>query len=123
LKNPISSLKEKITQYIQLRFELIRLEVVERLVSVMGYFAYIIIAIFLFFTAVFFICLGLAEMFSSIFNSKTAGYFCVAGLVLIASLIVALSSKKIVRFFAGKMVWLLTKKKEKQEEGEDEGKA
>ncbi len=111
MKNPLSSIKDKITQYLQLRFELIRLEVVERLVNVMGYFAFIIIAIFLFFMATFFLCLGLAEWLSTLFQSKTAGYFTVAGLVLIVSIGTILSGKRIVRFFASKMIWLLTKKK------------
>lgn len=112
MKNPISSIKEKITQYIQLRFELIRLEVIERLVNVMGYFAFMIIAIFLVFLFIFFIFLAIAELFNKLFDSYALGYGCTAVIILFCSIFVFMSSKKIIRFFAGKMVWLLTKQKE-----------
>jgi len=112
LKNPLSSIKEKIAQYIQLRFELIRLEIIERLVNVMGYFAFMIIAIFFFFLVIFFIFLALAELFNEWFNSQALGYFCTAIIVLICSVFVVMSSKRIIRFFAGKLAWLLTKQKE-----------
>lgn len=111
MKNPFSALKEKITQYAQLRYEYVRLELIERVVNVMGYFAYIIVAIFLFFTAVFFVSLGLAEWLSSLFQSKAAGYFSVAGIILLVTLIVFWKSKSIINYFASKMAMLLTRKK------------
>jgi hypothetical protein len=121
LKNPISSIKEKITQYIQLRFELIRLEIIERLVNVMGYFAFMIIAIFLGFLIVFFVFLALAALLTQLFSSEVLGYFCTALIILVCSFFVFLSSKKIIRFFAGKMAWLLTRQKEdKKAVDEDE---
>lgn len=119
LKNPISSLKEKITQYLQLRFELIRLEVIERLVNVMGYFAFIIIATFLVFLTIFFIFLGIAELFNQLFNSYALGYLCTAGIILLCSVIVFMSGKKIIRFFAGKMVRMLTQKKVDSADADD----
>ena len=114
MKNPISSLKDKVTQYIQLKFELIRLEVIERLVNVMGYFAFIIIAIFLFFFLGFFIFLGIAELLASVFDSRALGYFTTAGIILILVVTIVMSGKRIIRFFAGRMVAMLTKKKEKK---------
>jgi hypothetical protein len=116
LKNPISSLKDKVTQYIQLKFELIRLEVIERLVNVMGYFAFIIIAIFLFFFLGFFVFLGIAELLASVFESRALGYFSTAGIILILVVMIIMSGKRIIRFFAGRMVAMLTKKKEKKED-------
>jgi hypothetical protein len=120
LKNPISSLKDKVTQYIQLKFELIRLEVIERLVNVMGYFAFIIIAIFLFFFLGFFVFMGIAEMLSAVFDSRASGYFATAGIILILVVTIIMSGKRIIRFFAGRMVFMLTaKKKEKKEDYSD----
>lgn len=114
MKNPISSLKDKVTQYIQLKFELIRLEVIERLVNVMGYFAFIIIAIFLFFFLGFFIFMGIAELLATVFDSRALGYFTTAGIILILVVMIIMSGKRIIRFFAGRMVAMLTKKKEKK---------
>ncbi len=127
MKNPVSSIKEKIAQYIQLRFELLRLEVIERLVNVMGYFFFIIIAIFLSFLAIFFIFLGIAEVLSAWFDSKIWGYIATALVVLLCSAFVFMSSRRIIRFFGGLLIGPLTKpgKKRKnnkpfEEEEDDE---
>ena len=109
LKNPISLLKEKVTQYIQLKFELIRLEIIERLVNVMGYFAFIMIAIFLTFTFSLFVFFAIAESLKVLFDSYVYAYLTTAGIILVICIITGLLSKKIVRFFAGKMAELLTK--------------
>jgi len=122
-KNPFSSLKEKVTQYVHLKFELIRLEVIERLVNVMGYFAFIMIAIFLFFTFGFFILLGIAEYLEALFQNPVLGYLATALIILIIAFIVIGFSKKIIRFFAGKLAVMLTKNyHEEEEEKEEEAK-
>ncbi len=119
MKNPLSSFKDKITQYLQLRFEIIRLEIIERSGNVMGYFAFTILTFFLFFTTIFFIGFGLAAWFSQMFDSQIAGYFTTAGVMLLATFLVIMMSKNIIRFFASKTVWLLTSKKKKAD-GDDE---
>jgi hypothetical protein len=119
-KNPLNSIKEKVTQYVHLKFELIRLEVIERLVNVMGYFAFVMIAIFLSFTFGIFILLGIAEYLRVLFDSAVWGYLATALIILIISLIVLSFSKKIIRFFAGKIAILLTKNYHEDEEDADE---
>jgi len=119
-KNPLSSLKEKITQYVHLKFELIRLEVIERLVNVMGYFAFIMIAIFLFFTFGMFLLFGLAEFLNVVFHSYVWGYLATALFILIVAFIVIGFSKKIIRFFAGKLAVMLTKNFHEDEDEKEE---
>lgn len=119
-KNPLSSLKEKVTQYVHLKFELVRLEIIERLVNVMGYFAFIMIAIFLFFAFGIFILFGVAECLNNLFHSYMWGYFATALIVLIVALIVIGFSKKIIRFFAGRMAVMLTKNYHEDEDDADE---
>lgn len=119
MKNPISSIKEKVTQYIQLKFELIRLEVIERLVNVMGYFAFIIIAIFLFFFLGFFVFMGIAEWLGNVFANPALGYFATAGIILVLVVLIIMCSKQIIRFFAGRLVATLTRKKDRKEEQHD----
>jgi len=119
-KNPLNALKEKVTQYIQLRFELIRLEIIERLVNVMGYFAFIMIAIFLFFSFGIFFFLGVAECMKVLLGSAVYGYLSTAGIILVICIIAGMCSKHIIRFFAGKMAILLTKTYHKQEDSEED---
>jgi hypothetical protein len=120
LKNPLNSIKDKITQYLQLRFEIIRLEIIERSGNVMGYFAFTILTFFLAFTTIFFMGFGLAAWFSNIFDSAVAGYFATAGVMLVATILVIMLSKNIIRFFASKTIWLLTSKKKNEDTDEDD---
>lgn len=121
LKSPFNSIKEKITQYFRLRFEEVRLEIIERLVMVMGYFSFIIIAAFLFFFSFIFLGFGLAAWLGELLNSRSAGLFITGGLVFVIGIIIVVTSKHTIRFFAGKMTILLTKPQHKDEdENEDE---
>jgi hypothetical protein len=119
LKSLFSSIREKITQYLQLRFEEIRLEIIERLVMVMGYFSFIIVAAFLFFFAFIFMGFGLAAWLGELLNSRSAGFFITGGLVLIIGVVIVCTSRYVIRFFAGKMIVLLTKPRKKEEEEEE----
>lgn len=86
----------------------------------MGYFVFVILALLLFFSAVLFVGFGLAEWFSTLFNSRAGGYFATAGVLFIVTVITLLSSKHIVGFFANKMVWMLTKNKGDEDDEKDE---
>jgi len=119
LKNPFQSIKENIVQYLQLRYEHFRLEVLERFVNVMGYFVFVIVALFFFFFSFIFIGFGLAEWLSSLFNSRTAGYFATGGVFLLATLLVLWLSRHIIRFFAGKMALLLTQRRQPKASDEE----
>lgn len=115
MSKTFNSLKEKIVQYIRLRLEDFRLEVIERIVDLLGYFIFTMLALFFLFIVLIFTSFGLAEWLSSIFNSQIGGYFATAGIFLILTIIVALNAPVIIRFFAGKMVAILTKKKAKKD--------
>lgn len=110
-----NSLRDKIVQYISLRIEDFRLEVIERIVNLLGYFIFTILAIFFFFIVLIFTSFGLAQWLSNIFNSQIGGYFATAGIFLVLTIIVVLNARIIIRFFAGKMVAILTKKNSKKE--------
>lgn len=109
MENPISALKAYITRYISLRIQEVRLEALERVVNVMGYLVYASIAFVIFFAMFCFSALGLAEFLSTLFDSKTAGYLSIAGLMLLFLCIMFFFKKNIMRFLAGKFIWLLTK--------------
>lgn len=107
--NFFQSLKSKAVDYISLKFEILRLELVERIVNVIGYLIFTIILLFLVFAVVLFLSYGLAEFFSSVFENRTLGYFATAGVILVLTGIVLWQSKNIIKFFANKIVGLVTK--------------
>lgn len=121
MKNLLKNLRENITHYIQLRIAAIRLEAVDRISNVMGYFTFILIVAFLFFFAFLYFSFGLAAWLGDLFNSRYAGMFCTGGIIVLVAVITILLNKPIVRFFAGKLavIMLIKRSKEKDEEDED----
>lgn len=118
MENPISALKAYITRYISLRVQEVRLEALERMVNVMGYMVYASIAFVIVFAMFCFGALGLAEFLSAIFDSKTAGYLSIAGLMLVFLCIMFFFKKNIMRFLTGKFVWLLTQSRDEDDEND-----
>jgi hypothetical protein len=102
------NIKDKITQYLQLRYEIIRLELIERLVNVMGYVIFIVMVLFFAFSFILFTGFGIAEWLSDIMNSRYGGYFATGGVMLIFTILVSWRSASIVKFFANKFIRLLT---------------
>jgi len=114
LSKTFKSLKDKIVQYIQLRLEDLRLEVIERLVNVLGYFIFTILVLLCSLIVLVLTSLGIAEWFSYLMDSRIFGYLLSAGLFLLFTIIIALNSRVIIRLFAGKMLVILTKKSSKK---------
>lgn len=116
MSKTFNSLKEKIVQYISLRLEDFRLEVIERIVNLLGYFIFTIFLILFLFIILIFSSFGLAEWLSSLFDSHISGYFATAGIFVLLFILVALNARHFIRFFAGKMITILTKKKSKRKD-------
>lgn len=114
------SIKAKITQYVHLRYEELRLEVVERIVSVLGYFAFILIAIFLGFIGFIFLGIGLAEWLSIVFEHRAYGYFATAGIFILVVILLSLFKKAIALSFAGKLAAILLSKKKRKKKARDD---
>ncbi len=108
----LQPLKDAITRYFNLKIQHLKLEVLERLVTVTGYLVFIALLLLLMLGVLLFLGFGLAEYFSALFDSRAGGYFATAGVMLLLSVITFFLSKKIVGFFANKVLWLLTKKNE-----------
>lgn len=102
------NIKNKVTEYLQLRFEIVRLEVIEKLVNVVAYIIFLVMSILVAFTVILFFSIGLAEWLCDVMQSRFAGYFIIGGGLLLCIIIVFLASKSIIRFFANKFVRILT---------------
>lgn len=107
--NLFKSIKESIARYIQLRFIDVKLELIERLSNVMGYFTFVLVLSFLFFFAFLFFSFGLAAWLGEVLGNRYAGMFCTGGIILAIAIIVLLSSKSVIRFFSGKLAAILSR--------------
>lgn len=119
MKNLLNNLRESITHYIQLRLAAVRLEAVDRISNVMGYFTFMLIVAFLFFFAFLYFSFGLAAWLGDVFNSRFAGMFCTGGIILVIAVVTILLSKPIIRFFAGKLAVIMLRKRAKDDDDDD----
>jgi hypothetical protein len=115
---PIRAIRSYITRYVNLRFQEFRLEALERVVNVMGYLIFGAVVFFLGMVMFGFIAFGLAEYLCAVFDSRTAGYFAVAGVLFILLLLMLAVRRKIFNLIGGKILWILTKPKDKSNEEE-----
>jgi len=127
LKNPFTSFKERIVEYFQLRFEIAKLELIEKVVNVLSYLLFTIVVLFLLFTTILFLGFGVAIWLSDIMQSNFAGYFATFGIILLLVVIVLWQSKSIINFFANKILIALSasvashnNKKRQEEESEED---
>lgn len=120
MKNLFRTFRESIARYLQLRLTAVKLEVIERLSNVMGYFSFILILSFFFFFSFLFFSFGLAAWLGELFNNKYAGMFCTGGIILVIAIIVLLLNKPIIRLFSGKLAAILSRKNEQEQDTENE---
>ncbi len=107
------NIKNKITEYLQLRLEIVRLEIIEKLANAMAYIIFVVMSILVAFIVILFLSIGLAEWVCELMGSRFLGYFIVGGALLLFILIVFMASKHIIRFFGNKFVSILTATKKK----------
>ncbi|OJW83515.1 MAG: hypothetical protein BGO69_08575 [Bacteroidetes bacterium 46-16] len=104
----IDKWKDKITEYVDVRVQLIKLSFVERTSHILGYFVYVFIVLSLLLPILIFLGMGLSEAFTELFDSRTAGYFMTLGVYVLLTLIVMLCRKQLINKAAGIFIAKLT---------------
>ena len=88
-------LKEDITSYAELKFDIFRLSAYEAIARVAGLLSYGLILMFLAFFALLFIFFSVGFLLGDLFNSIGLGFACVSGLYLLIMLIVVLNKTRV----------------------------
>ena len=112
-----SNLKEKITRHIQVRLDLIRLEVVERSSGVMSYLLFALICLFVFFVILLFIGFGVAELLYDAGMSRGASFITTTGLYVLLFVLVVVLRRNITGFFSDMFIRIMT---EQEDDDNDE---
>ncbi len=81
--NIFSNWKKRITQYIEVRVQLIKLGIIERISNILGSFIFVLMAMFLLCLVLIFAGFGVAEAFSAWFDSRIGGYFAASGVYVL----------------------------------------
>jgi hypothetical protein len=106
--NLFDKLKEKITAYVDLRINLLKINVIERSSGILAYVIYVIIIMFFLLAVLLFFGLGMSEAFSSLVNSRPLGYFMAFGVYFILFITIMLCRKSIVGLFRNRFIALMT---------------
>jgi hypothetical protein len=106
----INTVKNKIAEYAELRIRLIKLNLIEQVASIAGYFIFSILAVILGFIMLIFLGLALTEWFTIITDgSRLAGTFMTVGFYLILIIILLLLRKTLLKGVAGMVIKSITK--------------
>jgi hypothetical protein len=115
-----SNVKEKITRHIQIRIDLMKLEVIHRSSGIMSYFMFALICLFIFFSVIMFLGFGLSELFIDAGMSRGASFLLTTGLYLLLLTTIILLRGRITRFFSSTFISILTETSEEKEGTDDE---
>lgn len=115
-----SNVKEKITRHIQIRVDLLKLEVIQRSSGIMSYFMFSLICLFIFFSVIMFLGFGLSELFIDAGMSRGASFLLTTGLYVLLLTTIILLRGKITRFFSSTFISILTENSQEKEGTDDE---
>jgi hypothetical protein len=118
----IDKWKDKITEYVDVRFQLIKLSIIERTSHVLGYLVYTFVALSLVLPILIFLGIGLSEVFTSLFDSRIAGYFCTVGVYIVILLILIAVRKSLISKLTGIFIAKLTEIEEEENEMDEKTK-
>jgi hypothetical protein len=118
--NILNKWKERIAQYIEVRFRLFKLGIIEFVSSVLSYFIFSMLSLFLLFVILLFMGFGLAEAYSEWLQSRAGGYFLAGATFLILSGIVVLLRKYVLKSLSGLFIRILTNNGDEDDRDEEE---
>lgn len=104
----LGKLFDKLIGYLQVRFDVLKLSVIERIAVVMGFCMLMILGMMLSSAILLFLGIALSEYFGELTGSVTIGYFIVTGIFALLLVLVFIFKRTVMKWFAGLFVSLLT---------------
>ena len=112
---------DKIAHYIEMRLQLIKLNLVQSISGILSYFLFSIIALFFLLAFLIFLGMGLSELFAELINSRAGGYFITTGIYLLLLLILFAFRKTIADKFSGVFIAMLTENHDDDDDNDNPG--
>jgi hypothetical protein len=112
----IGQLKEKVTQYIDVNVRLLKINLIGKTASLLSFFLFALIGLFLFFCIILFAGMGIEEAMTDAGMSKTASFFITTGIYALLLVILVAVRKPITRSISNIFIQAMT------EDDEEEGK-
>lgn len=115
----ISSWKEKIAHYVEIRMNLFKLGLIERMSNIMSYLIFVFIGLFVGLSILIFLGIGIGEYFATVLDSRAGGFFVTAGIYILLLIVMFLFRSPIKKAFAGVFIRILTADTDTVEAAED----
>lgn len=117
-----TSWKDKVAQFVEVRLNLVKLTVIERLSNVLGFLIYIFILLFLSITVLIFLGIGVQETLSEVFHSRIGGAFATFGFYVLLVVIAIALRKRILNGFSSIFIAMLTAGDDDEDDEDLKGK-
>ena len=108
LMNIVNQVKERVKHYIDVKINLLKLNLIGHVASLMSNFIFMLICLVIFFCILLFWGMGLAEVFTDWGLSKAASYFLTMGIYLVLLFLSLLFKNSITGFFANTFIKTMT---------------
>ena len=108
MNNLFNQWKDDATRFLEVRLNIAKLTLVERVSNVLSFIVYLIILLFLGILALIFLGISLQEVFTSLLDSRIGGAFATLGFYVLLFIIGVLTRKSITNAFAGIFVRIMT---------------
>lgn len=106
------NLKRKLTEYFQLKTEILRLEALEYIVKSIAALLFVSIAVMILLVSGVFLSIGLAVLLNDYLDSTYAGYLIIGGVLLLKFVFILLLRKQLLKYCANKLVHYFTTDKQ-----------
>jgi len=104
----IGKLIEKAQRYLQIKLDVLKLSLIERVAIIMGFCMFMMLGMMFALAIIILAGIGLSEYFAEVTGSVPGGYFIVTGIYATLLLILFLLKRNMLKWFAGLFVNLLT---------------
>ena len=111
--------KDKATQFAEVRLNLLKLTVIERASSVLGYLVYTFVLMFLLLAVLLFFGIGLQEWFTHLLDNRIAGAFLTMAFYILLLVLAFVLRKAILAGFSGVFISIITAQEKDDDDYED----
>ena len=115
-----SSMKDKITRYIEVQVDIVKLDLIGRTAGVVSYVLFALIGMLILLCIALFVGLGLTSAFIQMGMSSLAAYFLTTGIYILLLVLVVVLRRPITGFFADSLVEVITAAAENEEDKQKE---
>lgn len=116
----ISKWKDKLAHYIEVRLNLFKLGLIERISNILSYLIFVFIGLFLSVSILIFLGISIGEYFAAMLDSRAGGFFITAAFYILLLIILFMLRVPITNGFAGVFIRIMTASESDEEEKKEE---